>query len=112
MQPWGCITRSNHDWEAPQALRSQAKEKVESILIHNDLRIVVCVGIEPGSVVLWHIDAAMTAVSGVCFVAAHIVVGELRARSEVLAPPGIMDEVAIRVIVDGVVDRRWRIPVR
>jgi hypothetical protein len=64
-------------------------------LIHDDLCIVVGVGVEPGSIVSLHVDAAVATVPGERFVATCVIMGELRAGAEVDAPPGIMDEVAI-----------------
>src|SRR5579884_3308847 len=80
-------------------------------LINHNLRVPVGMGIDPGRLLLLNVDAAMTAVAGERFVAAHIVVRELRAGAEVDAPPRIVDEVAAPVIENGVVDWRVRIPV-
>ena len=62
-------------------------------------------------VIFLHIDAAVAATVGECFIADTIIVRELHARAEIHAPPGIMDEVSTRVIVNGVVNRRRWIPV-
>lgn len=79
-------------------------------LIHDDLRIVVGIVVDPGGLIGWHVDTAVCAVIGTG-IAARIDVVELGAGAVVRTPPGVVQEVSAGVIHDGVVNRRVRVPV-
>ncbi len=80
-------------------------------LIDDDRGIRVSVGIEPGCFVLLHVDAAVAAIIVEGVGTGGVIVWELRARAEVVAPPCIVDEEATPVIEDRIVNRCIGIPV-
>src|SRR5215469_12081818 len=66
--------------------------------------------VEPGRLVLPHIDTAMAAVSCKRLVTATIVVWVVRSRAIIGSPPAIMEEVAAPVILHRIVDLGIGIP--
>src|SRR5207248_8862014 len=81
-------------------------------LIHHNLRIPIGIGIHPCSIVLLHIDTPVATIAREGLVTARIVMRELCAGAKVHTPPGIVDEVPIRVIEDSIMNRGRRIPER
>lgn len=80
-------------------------------LVNGDLGAPIGVSIDPGSLLLLHIDTAVAPIASGCLIAAGIVVRELSAGTILVPPPGVMDKVAIIMIFNGIVDIRWRVPV-
>src|SRR6266567_1495514 len=98
------------DWCAERTNQS-SKQCSYYYLIHQNCSIIAGVVVQPGGVGSGHIDAAMCAVVS-ADVAAGVAMIELCTRAVVVAPPGVVDEVATGVIHHGVVNRRIRVPVR
>src|SRR5579883_778636 len=69
-------------------------------------------GVYPCRLVFLHIDAAVAAVAGKSLIAANIIVRELRAGTEVHAPPRVMHEETTPVIENGIINVRRRVPER
>ena len=88
---------------------SSGKDGVRSINYHCSIPIGVIV--KPRSLTLLQINTAMAPISGELLISTGVRVGELCARTIVIAPPGIVDEVATVMVKHGIVNRCVRIPI-
>src|SRR5579864_619074 len=82
-------------------------------LVHNHRRPPGNLGIEPGHIARIHVNAAVTAVvvEGGCAVGrSRVGMGEVVPWAIDTSPPAIVEEVAARMVLHGVLDRRGRIP--
>src|SRR5713226_9396322 len=81
-----------------------------NLLIHQNVGIPVGVGVDPGGLVFLHIDAAVASIVVEGSSATRVNMWELRSWTEVLSPPGIMDEKAAPVVENRIVNWRRGIP--
>src|SRR5947209_15974816 len=88
---------------------TQLLHHLELHLIHNHCCPVPCVGIQPCSLVLLHINATMTART--CeLLTTWIVVREVCTWAIVVSPPAVMEKVTIVVVLHRVINLRIGIP--
>ena len=97
-------------------LRSQGQAPalaVESLdwLIDQDMRVKLHEPVQPRGITLRHIHTAMRAMNGVLR-AAQIEVGKVRTGAVLSAPPTVVKEVAVAMVLHRIVNRRRRIPIR
>src|SRR5947207_70860 len=81
------------------------------LLVDQDFRIPIRVGVDPTGFIDLHIDTAVATIKVGEVGATGISMWELCTGAEGLSPPGIMDEEATPVVEDRIVDRCGRIPV-
>src|SRR5262249_48909287 len=81
-----------------------------SLLVEYHTGVVVRMCVEPGRLLLLHIDTAVAAVSCERLVTATIKVWVIRSRAIIGPPPAIMEKVATPVILHRVVDLGIGIP--
>src|SRR5260370_16884409 len=80
------------------------------LLVEYHTGVVVRMCVEPGRLLLLHIDTAVAAISCEHLVTATIIVWVIRSRAIIGSPPAIMEEVATPVVLHPVVDLGIGIP--
>ena len=75
------------------------------------MRVKLHEPVQPRGITLRHIHAAMRAMDGVLR-AARIEVGKVRTGAVLSAPPTVVKEVAVAMVLHRIVNRRRRIPIR